>query len=127
MTRLAASGRLPPDSHSIGGRRQWLQSTLDAYRLGEKRNHTYAYVSSPALAEFSVHLRQGHTIMGHLAVCTHLPTTNRAEAYAALLTYITRVRPSALILPAKNVSHPGQQTIIELCASIGICVFLLPG
>lgn len=126
LGRMAEDGRLPPDSISGAGKKQWNKDTLDNFRLGSARVGSVALVECVSLPEMAVTVHPGQTLLGYRCVAAPLSSANRAEALVELATFLVQKKPAALALPAGNHAAHALQTIIDICRNSGIAVLLLP-
>lgn len=126
LQRMVALGTLVHDGETGGGRRYWLRSSIDAYRLGTLTTATVWYVHSNLLDELEVKVPPGHRILGQTAACIPLAATSRAECLSLLISFIARTTPHALALPASTAGKPTAAVITDICRTHGVPVILFP-
>lgn len=126
LQRMVALRTLAHDGETGGGRRYWLRSSVDAYRLGTLTTATVWYIQSSLLHEFVVHVPPGHRILGHTAASIPLTATSRAVCLSLLLEFIATSAPHAIALPASTTALPIAAVIKETCLTHGVPVILFP-
>ena len=126
LQRMVALRTLAHDGETGGGRRYWLRSSVDAYRLGTLTTATVWYIQSSLLQELVVKVQAGHRILGQTAASIPLAATSRAGCLSLLLTFIEKSEPHAIALPANAAGLPTAAVITEICRTHGVPVILFP-
>lgn len=126
LQRMVALRTLVHDGQTGGGRRYWLRSSVDAYRLGTLTTATVWYIHSKFLEELELKIQTGHRILSQTAACIPLAATSRAECLSQLITFIAKSEPHALALPASAYGSPVSAVITEICRTHGVPVILFP-
>lgn len=126
LQRMVALKTLAHDGQTGGGRRYWLRSSVDAYRLGTLTTATVWHIQSSLLPELVVQVQPGHRILGQTAASIPLAATNRGECLSLLLAFIVKSAPHAIALPASTSRLPIAAVITEICHTQGVPVILSP-
>ncbi|WP_042913300.1 MULTISPECIES: helix-turn-helix domain-containing protein [Pseudomonas syringae group] len=126
LQRMVALRTLTHDGVTGGGRRYWLRSSIDAYRLGTLTTATVWYIHSNLLEDLALKVQPGHRILGQTAASIPLAATSRAECLALLISFISKSEPHALALPAGTAGLPTTLVIAEICRTHGVPVILYP-
>ncbi|WP_439126269.1 MAG: helix-turn-helix domain-containing protein (plasmid) [Pseudomonas rhizophila] len=126
LQRMVALKTLVHDGETGGGRRYWLRSSVDAYRLGTLTTATVWYIQSNLLEELMVKVQPGHRILGQTAASIPLAANSKAECLSLLFSFIAKNAPHAIALPASTAGLPTAAVITEICHTHGVPVILFP-